>query len=52
MKIAIPVDSNIDEVKVNDSFGRAPYYLIHDTETKEDLCVSCPSHGTKRRGCY
>jgi len=39
MKIAIPVDSNIDEVKVNDSFGRAPYYLIHDTETKEDLFV-------------
>ena len=33
MKIAIPVDENTMETPVCVSFGRAPYYLIHDTET-------------------
>jgi len=32
MKIAIPIDENKETVCV--SFGRAPYFLIHDTETK------------------
>ena len=39
MKIAIPVDRQGEHAKVNDSFGRAPYYLIHDTETKEEQFV-------------
>ena len=30
MKIAIPVDSNSQTPNVSGSFGRAPYYLIHD----------------------
>ncbi|HPX93362.1 MAG TPA: NifB/NifX family molybdenum-iron cluster-binding protein [Bacillota bacterium] len=39
MKLAIPVDSNSIESKVCMSFGRAPYYLIHDTESKENQFV-------------
>ena len=37
MKIAIPVDEKNMETKVCISFGRAPYFLIYDTETKESL---------------
>lgn len=32
MKIAIPIEENKEAVCV--SFGRAPYFLIHDTDTK------------------
>ena len=35
MKIAIPVDEKTMETSVCASFGRAPYFLIYDTETKE-----------------
>ncbi len=35
MKIAIPVDEKTIETSVCASFGRAPYFLIYDTETKE-----------------
>jgi len=35
MKIAIPVDEKNLETNVCVSFGRAPYFLIYDTETKE-----------------
>lgn len=35
MKIAIPVDEKKLESKVCQSFGRAPYLLIFDTERKE-----------------
>jgi predicted Fe-Mo cluster-binding NifX family protein len=34
MKIAIPVDDKSMESKVCISFGRTPYFLIYDTETK------------------
>ena len=37
MKIAIPVDDNILDSNVCISFGRTPYFLIFDTDTKE--CV-------------
>jgi len=37
MKIAIPVDDNNLETTVCMSFGRAPYFLIYDTETKESV---------------
>jgi predicted Fe-Mo cluster-binding NifX family protein len=37
MKIAIPVDEKSLESNVCVSFGRAPYYLIYDTETKESV---------------
>jgi len=36
MIIAIPVDENKTETSVCVSFGRAPYYLIHNTETGND----------------
>lgn len=34
MKIAVPVDENNIETGVCISFGRAPYFLVYDTETK------------------
>lgn len=37
MKIAIPVDEKSAETSVCVSFGRAPYFLIYDTETKESM---------------
>jgi predicted Fe-Mo cluster-binding NifX family protein len=35
MKIAIPTDEKNTGTSVCVSFGRAPYFLIYDTETKE-----------------
>lgn len=35
MKIAIPVDEKDIGTNVCISFGRTPYFLIYDTETKE-----------------
>jgi len=35
MKIAIPVDDKTMDTKVCISFGRTPYFLIYDTESKE-----------------
>lgn len=35
MKIALPVDENNMETRVCVSFGRAPYFAVYDTETKE-----------------
>lgn len=36
MKIAMPVNKNsFDENSVCISFGRTPYFMIYDTETKE-----------------
>lgn len=37
MKIAIPVDERKEETTVCQSFGRTPYFLIYDTETKSNL---------------
>ncbi|NLB49135.1 MAG: dinitrogenase iron-molybdenum cofactor biosynthesis protein [Erysipelotrichia bacterium] len=39
MKIAIPVDEKNLESTVCVSFGRTPYFLIYDTETKESLFI-------------
>ncbi len=39
MKIAIPVDEKTLESNVCVSFGRTPYFLIHDTETKESVFI-------------
>ncbi|QGZ99239.1 NifB/NifX family molybdenum-iron cluster-binding protein [Dehalobacter restrictus] len=36
MKIVIPVDNNSMDTNVCISFGRAPYFLIFDTETEEN----------------
>ncbi|MGE4354530.1 MAG: NifB/NifX family molybdenum-iron cluster-binding protein [Oscillospiraceae bacterium] len=35
MKIAIPVDEKTLETTVCPSFGRAPFFLFYNTETKE-----------------
>lgn len=35
MRIALPVDESNEETKICISFGRAPYFLIYDTEKKE-----------------
>ena len=37
MKIAIPVDGKSMETGICQSFGRTPYYLIYDTESKESI---------------
>ncbi|MDD3168191.1 MAG: NifB/NifX family molybdenum-iron cluster-binding protein [Eubacteriales bacterium] len=36
MKIAIPVQDKSIEASMHDSFGRAPYYLLYNTNTKEN----------------
>lgn len=41
MKIAIPIDENKEAVCV--SFGRAPYFVIHDTETKTSRIETNPA---------
>jgi predicted Fe-Mo cluster-binding NifX family protein len=37
MKIAIPVDEKSLESNVCVSFGRSPYFLIYDTDTKKSV---------------
>ena len=37
MKIAIPVDEKTLESSVCASFGRTPYFLIYDVDTKESV---------------
>lgn len=37
MKIAIPVDEKNLESDVCISFGRTPYFLVYDNETKESI---------------
>ena len=39
MKIAIPVDEKTLESSVCASFGRTPYFLVYDTETKESAFI-------------
>ncbi|HPE16412.1 MAG TPA: NifB/NifX family molybdenum-iron cluster-binding protein [Oscillospiraceae bacterium] len=40
MKIVVPVDENKLESSVCFSFGRAPYFLIYDTEAKTGRFLS------------
>jgi len=37
MKIVIPVDDNSIDSSVCQSFGRTPYFLIYDTESKNSV---------------
>ncbi|MGI6037852.1 MAG: NifB/NifX family molybdenum-iron cluster-binding protein [Limnochordia bacterium] len=39
MKIAIPVDKTSLQSKVSLYFGRAPYFLVYDPQSKEGLFV-------------
>ena len=35
MKIAMPVDEKIVNPKINNTFGRTPYFVIYDTNNEE-----------------
>jgi predicted Fe-Mo cluster-binding NifX family protein len=37
MRIAMPVDDKSTETSVCQSFGRTPYFLVYDTESKESF---------------
>lgn len=39
MRIAIPVDSQCLEARVAMSFGRTPYFLIYDVDTKDSIFI-------------
>ena len=39
MKIAVPVDEKDRGTNVCGSFGRAPYFLIYETETKKSTFI-------------
>lgn len=39
MKIALPVDNNSRDTGICPSFGRAPYFLIYETETKKSAFI-------------
>lgn len=39
MKIALPVDDKFIETSVCQSFGRTPYFLIYDTESKDSVFI-------------
>jgi predicted Fe-Mo cluster-binding NifX family protein len=51
MKIAIPVDEKTLESNVCASFGRTPYFLIYDTETKERLLTTFSAERDCTRVC-
>ena len=34
MIVTIPVDGKVMDAKINRSFGRAPYFLVYDTEKR------------------
>jgi len=39
MKIAIPVNDKSADSEICVSFGRTPYFLVHDTETNEAVYI-------------
>lgn len=41
MKVMIPLDE--EKVNVCVSFGRAPFFLLHDTESGEESCLENPA---------
>ena len=48
MKIAVPVDDKCMPAKVCISFGRAPYFLIYDTEAEESRFID--NHAAASQG--
>jgi len=47
MKIAIPIENKDRDTSICPSFGRAPYFLIHDTSTKEDTFLDNSAAGSQ-----
>lgn len=43
MKIIIPVSSETEDPEINQSLGRAPYYMVYDTETKKSSYLKNPA---------
>jgi predicted Fe-Mo cluster-binding NifX family protein len=50
MKIAMPIDEKSMESKVCISFGRTPYFLIYDTETKERVFLDNSAAASSQGG--
>jgi predicted Fe-Mo cluster-binding NifX family protein len=48
MRIAIPVDNKTLESSVCPSFGRAPFFLIYDVETKESIFIENTASSSTR----
>lgn len=47
MKLAMPVEAKDMEKKVSPSFGRTPYFLIYDTDSKEAIYLDNGAAGTQ-----
>ena len=43
MKIIIPVNEENENTEISQSFGRAPFYMIYDTETKKTSTMINPA---------
>jgi len=47
MKLAMPVEAKDLENKVCPSFGRTPYFLIYDTDSKEEVYLDNSAANTQ-----
>jgi len=43
MKIAIPVNNESDNPDIAESLGRAPFYMVYDTETRTSKTIYNPA---------
>lgn len=43
MKIIIPISGEKEDSDIDQSFGRAPYYMIYDTDTKKTTFIPNPA---------
>lgn len=43
MKIIIPINEENENTEISQSFGRAPFYMIYDTETKKTETILNPA---------
>lgn len=43
MKIIIPVNEETENTEIAQSFGRAPFYMLYDTETKKTETIPNPA---------
>ncbi|OYT16926.1 MAG: dinitrogenase iron-molybdenum cofactor biosynthesis protein [Bacteroidetes bacterium 4572_77] len=50
MKILLATESNTLESKIAKRFGEAPYYLIHNSDTKETEARVNPGHDDNHSG--